>query len=137
MKKNVSIIATYGLLEIILVGVAIVITLIHIDRLPIFIIIFGPLIILVGVFTVQSNRLAIRLNLLLSPFIVLIYTLALFTILESIFSVLGLRFSLGVGYFYFTCAILLITHIFIFASNDSRENTDTFRSNQDSAPSSR
>lgn len=111
-----SIILTYGLLEIILVGIAIVITFVRIDRLPIVIIIFGPFVMLLGIFTVQSKNLTLRLNLLLSPFIVLIYTLALFTIFEGIFSVLGLRFTLGLGHFYFICAILLIVHIFVFVS---------------------
>ena len=90
------------------------ITLIYIERFPMILLFLPTPIAILGIFTIKLKPLARRLNLILSPIIVLTYTCLFMILLECILSFFRSPLKLKELYFYCFFISMLIAHIYFF-----------------------
>ena len=103
----------FGWIEI-LTFIITIVTLMHIDYYPM-IMLFLPIpVVILGIFTLRLSPLARRLNLSLSPLVVLTYSFGFMMVFEYIMSVVNSSFKINQFHFGILFIITLIIHIFFF-----------------------
>jgi hypothetical protein len=120
MKKPSLGVIIFGLIEI-LTLVTIFMTLLHIEYLPMVLLFFPIPVAILGIFTIRLNPLARRLNLLLSPLIVLTYSCGFMIMFEYILSWAKLSAKLNVWHFSIFFVVALIVHIFFFTRSEVKK----------------
>lgn len=94
--------------------ITIFVTLIYIDRYPLILLFFPIPTAILGFFTIKLNPSARRLNLLLSPLIVITYACGLMMAVEFIAFILSFPIRLRTYQFNVLFIVLLIIHIIFF-----------------------
>lgn len=115
MKPSSFGVKIFGWIEISIFAIAIV-TLVHIDYYPIAMILFSPLVSVLGIFTLKLSPTARRLNLLLSPFIVFTYTFGIMMLFEALLFVIKSSIKLSLVHFFTLFSVTLIIHICFFTN---------------------
>ncbi|MBU2034925.1 MAG: hypothetical protein KJ722_02155 [Candidatus Omnitrophica bacterium] len=105
-SRGISIIAYLEMLSV----VAGVIALLHIDKYPFALIIWSIPIALLGLGTIKLKPIARKMNLILSPFVVVIYISGAMIIIEQF-----TPFKFNLVLFYIFLIVTLIVHIYFFS----------------------
>ncbi len=120
MKKPSFGIMLFGLIEI-LTLLTTILTLLRIEYYPMMLLFFPTPVAILGLFTIGLKPFARRLNLLLSPLIVLTYNLGLLIIIEFLLSCFAPKIEISKWVFYVLYFILLIVHISFFSHKKIKE----------------
>lgn len=113
MKKPTIGIIIFGWIEILTLLTTIV-TLLRIERYPLVLLFWPTPIAILGVFTIRLKPLARRINLFLSPLIVITYVCAFMMILEGVIYMLGSSLKLAQVHFGIVFTFAFLAHIFFF-----------------------
>lgn len=87
----------------------------HRDYCPLNLVLLPPFIVVLGIFTLKLKRLALKLNLIFSPLIVLTYCSGFVVLIDYIASKFNaINFMLQEWHFWLLVILFLVLHIYFF-----------------------